>query len=207
MEATAAVPAPAKKANRKIPDALIYEVMDGQPYYRKGYKSVLNQTKKVEDIMGASTLQSVIVFYLQKILFQAYPEDAYWVLTNEAGLHIGKGNNLAGDIFVFENQILPPSKISKRYADVPPLLAIEIDVRIDLEKESGFLYVNRKIRKLLDFGVEKVIWILTETQQVIVAERNAVAGQFLDWNQDVEIRPGLIFNIGKYLEKRGIVVE
>lgn len=67
--------------------------------------------------------------------------------------------------------------------------------------------MNRKIRKLLDFGVKKVVWILTETKQVIIAERNARASQFMDWNQDVEIRPGLTFNIGQYLEKRGIVVE
>lgn len=206
MEAVAAA-AEKKKPVRKIPEALVYEIMDGQPYYRKGYKSVINRTKKIEDIMGSSTLQSVIIFYLQRILFDHYTEEEYWILTNEAGLHISRGNNLAGDIFVYETQTLLPGKIGKRYADVPPLLAIEIDIKIDLEKESDLRYVNRKIRKLLDFGVEKVIWILTETQQVIVAERNAAAGQFLHWDQEVEIRTGLTFNIGKYLAKRGIVVE
>jgi hypothetical protein len=120
---------------------------------------------------------------------------------------MGKGNNLAGDIFLYDRQKMTPENINKFYSAVPPLLAIEIDIKIDLEKESDLRYVNRKIRKLLDFGVEKVIWILTETKQVIIAERNAPSGQFMDWNRDVEIRPGLSFNIGLYLEKRGIVVE
>lgn len=131
MEA-AAVATEKKRPVRKIPEALVYETIEGQPYYRKGYKSVLNRTKKIEDIMGASTLQSVIIFYLQRLLFDNYPEDAYWILTNEARLHISKGNNLAGDIFVFETQTLPPGKIGKFYADVPPLFAFEIDIKIDL---------------------------------------------------------------------------
>lgn len=196
-----------KKTVRKIPEALVYEIMDGQPYYRKGYKSVLNRTKKMEDIMGSSTLQGEIHIYLLSLLFQNIDFEKFTVHCNEAGLHLGKGNNLAGDIFLYDRRAMTPDNINKFYSSIPPLLAIEIDVKIDLEKESDIRYVNRKIRKLLDFGVEKVIWILTETKQVIIAERNAPSGQFMDWNRDVEIRPGLNFNIGHYLEKRGIVVE
>jgi hypothetical protein len=206
MEA-AAVAVEKKKTVRKIPEALVYETMDGQSYYRKGYKSVLNRTKKPEDIIGSSTLQGEIHIYLLSLLIQHLDLEKFTVHANEAGLHMGKGNNLAGDIFLYDRQKMTPENINKFYSAVPPLLAIEIDIKIDLEKESDFRYVNRKIRKLLDFGVEKVIWILTETKQVIIAERNAPSGQFMDWNRDVEIRPGLSFNIGLYLEKRGIVVE
>jgi hypothetical protein len=206
MEAVA-VAVEKKKPVRKIPEALVYEIMDGQPYYRKGYKSVLNRTKKMEDIMGSSTLQGEIHIYLLSLLVQHLDLEKFTIHCNEAGLHIDKGNNLAGDIFLYDRRAMTPENINKFYSSVPPLLAIEIDVRIDLEKESDLRYVNRKIRKLLDFGVEKVIWILTETKQVITAERNVPAGQFMDWDRDVEIRPGLTFNIGQYLEKRGIVVE
>lgn len=206
MEAAAAA-FDKKKNARKIPEALVYETMDGQPYFRKGYKSVLNRTKKVEDIMGSSTLQGEIHMYLLSLLLRHVDLENFTVHSNEAGLHISKGDNLAGDILLYDRKTMTPEKINKFYSSVPPLLAIEIDIRIDLEKQSDFRYVNRKIRKLLGFGVEKVIWVLTETKQVIIAERNAPSGQFMDWNQDVEIHPGLQFNIGHYLDTRNIIVE
>jgi hypothetical protein len=40
---------PPKKTLR-IPELLVREVIDGVPFFYKGYKSVLNKTKKIEDI-------------------------------------------------------------------------------------------------------------------------------------------------------------
>jgi hypothetical protein len=206
MEALAVAAEP-KKAKRKIPEALVYEIMDGQPYYRKGYKSVLNRTKKIEDIMGSSTLQGEIHIYILSLLVRQFDLEKFTIHCNEAGLHINKGNNLAGDIFLYDRRAMTPENINKFYSSVPPLLAIEIDIKADLEKESDVRYINRKTQKLLDFGVQKVIWIITDAKQVMVSEQGTTTRQFLDWNEDIEIRSGLIFNIGKYLEKRGIVVE
>lgn len=193
-----------KKSRRKIPEALHYEEMDGQPYYRKGYQAVLSKTKTIEDIMGSSTLQSAIIFYLQKLLFAHFDEEQFWVFSNEAGLHLGKGNNLAGDIFVFKTQLLPPGAINTKYAQVPPLLAFEIDIKADLEKESDLRYIHRKIQKLLDFGTQKVFWVLTETRKVVVAEASQPSVLTVDWDQEIVIQPGLHFNIGAYLHQRGI---
>ena len=50
-----------KKKGDKIPEALIYEVMDGKPIYYKGYRDVLNKTKTLEEIMACSRLQGIIV--------------------------------------------------------------------------------------------------------------------------------------------------
>ncbi|MDX2069856.1 MAG: hypothetical protein SFV55_15615 [Haliscomenobacter sp.] len=46
---------------KRIPAALIYEIMDGKPVYYKGYREVLNNEKTLEEVMGASTLQGFIV--------------------------------------------------------------------------------------------------------------------------------------------------
>jgi hypothetical protein len=35
----------------RIPQILVREVIDGVPFFYKAYKSVLNKTKKLEDIM------------------------------------------------------------------------------------------------------------------------------------------------------------
>jgi hypothetical protein len=48
-------------------------------------------------------------------------------------LYINHKNNLGGDILVFDKKILPSSKISKQYADVPAELQIEVDITAELE--------------------------------------------------------------------------
>lgn len=194
-----------KRSTRKIPDALIYEIMDGKPIYRKGYKSVLNKSKKLEDIMGSSTLQAEVVFYLLRQLMLFYDEQHFTIHTNEAGLHIGKGDNLAGDIFVYESAVMTAENINKKYSSVPPMLAFEIDINADPEALTELGYVSRKIEKLLDFGVQKVFWISTDAQMVIVA----VAGgewRSVSWKNDLEIVPGLVVNIAGHLKKRGVEV-
>jgi|GEM_PF-3870554 len=56
------------KRKRKIPDYLVYEVMDGKPVYYRGYQSVLKKTKTLEEIMGCSSLQAELVSYLLSII-------------------------------------------------------------------------------------------------------------------------------------------
>jgi len=194
------------RKTRKIPEYLIYEVMDGQPIYRKGYKSVLNKTKTLEDIMGSSTLQGEVHLYVLSLLLQYFGLEKFTIHCNEAGLHIGKGNNLAGDIFVYDARVMTGAKIGKHYSDVPPLLAFEIDIEADLEAMTEMGYVSRKIEKLLRFGVKKVFWISTEAQRVLIAE----AGRdwpTVSWEKDIEIVPGLSMNILDHLQKRGIFLE
>lgn len=193
---------PVPKPRKKVPDALIYEVMDGQPIYRKGYRDVLAGKKTIEEIMGASTLQSVIVAYIVMQIGKFIDDDAYFVLTGESGVHIDHRNNLANDVAIYDQAVLTPAKISKKYADVPPLLAIEIDIEADVAAltETGYLY--KKTRKLFDFGVQKVIWVLTEAQVVMVATPERI--ETVDWNKDVGLMAGHTINIGAYLSKKGI---
>lgn len=39
---------------KAIPESLIYEVIDGKPFYYEGYKDVLANKKTSEEIMGVS---------------------------------------------------------------------------------------------------------------------------------------------------------
>ena len=73
---------PAIISPKDIPKSLIYEVMDGRPIYRKGYKDVLAGKKTLEEILGRSSLQSLIAFHLAKVLFQFIDEDIYFVLSS-----------------------------------------------------------------------------------------------------------------------------
>ena len=199
------------KPKRKIPDYLIYEVMDGKPIYYRGYQSVLNKTKTLEDIRGCSSLQAELVSYLLSIIYQFIDRSKYRVYTNEIGNHIDTNNNLSNDIAIFDKAVLTPDKINKKYPDVPPKIVIEIDTEADVSELTGFGYVYKKSKKLLDFGVERIIWIMINTQTVTVIEPNPGGAprdwQVREWNTDIELMDGHTFNIARYLDEEGIVVD
>ena len=196
-----------KKVPISVPESLIYEVLDGQAIYYRGYKNVLNQTKTVEEIMGCSTLQFAIISYLLRLLYTNIDDSDYLIATNEAGVHLDEKNNLSADIALFDWKVLTPEKVNKKYADVPPKYIIEVDIGGEIDaNQSSFApsdYVHIKIQKFLDFGVEKVIWIFSESQKVIIAEPKK-DWIMKDWHQEISLFEGIEINIGAYLENKGI---
>jgi Uma2 family endonuclease len=189
---------------KKIPTSLIYEVMDGQPLYYKGYQFVLKKQKTLADIMGSSKLQFIIISYLLKLLFQKLDDDTYYIGTNEVGLHLGLRDNLSSDIVIFDKQLLINDKIEDKYASVAPKIVIEVDTKADLATSDKLLnYTMRKTQKLLDFGVERVIWIFTQDQRILVADKQQPDNwNLVSWNQDILIMNGISFNIDAYLKKQ-----
>jgi hypothetical protein len=201
MEAIISAP---KKRERRVPASLIKEVLDGQPIYYKGYRSVMYGHKNLEEIMGASSLQSLIINFIQKILIKNLDDFNYLILTGEPGLHLSHRNNFSGNIVLYHiGQI---EKFTKRYFDVPPLLQVEVDVEIDTENISQNLYVTRKTQRLLEFGVKKVIWVFTATQSVWVAEPEQ-DWRIINWNKEIELFEGILMNLGDYLAKMNIELE
>lgn len=201
MEAIIVAP---KKRERRVPASLIKEVLDGQPIYYKGYRSVMYGHKNLEEIMGASSLQSLIINFIQKILIKNLDDFNYLILTGEPGLHLSHRNNFSGDIVLYHiGQI---EKFTKRYFDVPPLLQVEVDVEIDTENISQNLYVTRKTQRLLEFGVKKVIWVFTATQSVWVAEPEQ-DWRIINWNKEIELFEGISMNLGNYLTKMNVELE
>ncbi len=190
-----------KKTTRKIPEYLVWEVLDGQPLYRRGYKDVLRKLKTIEEIMGTSSYQSLIGDYITKLLHRQLDDEQYDVLASEIGVHLTKRNNLSNDIAIYP--LLPADKITKKYTDYPAKIVIEIDIDIDQSVMKDIEYLNKKTQKLLDFGVEKVIWVLTNIKKVMVAT-NDKDWIMVDWTRDIEIIDGISFNIQAFLDKRGI---
>jgi hypothetical protein len=190
-----------KKTVRKIPEYLIWEVLDGQPLYRRGYKDVLRKLKTFEEIMGTSSYQSLISDYIIKILHRQLDDEKYDVLASEIGVHLTHRNNLSNDIAIYP--LLAADKITKKYTNFPAKIVIEIDIDIDPSLIKDIDYLNRKTQKLLDFGVEKVIWVLTSIKKVMVATSNK-PWLMVEWTEDIEILDGISFNIQAFLDKRGI---
>lgn len=191
-----------RKPRLKVPDYLVYELIDGKPIYYRGYREVLSGEKTFSEIMGSSTLQSFIVAYCQRLLFKHLSEDDFTILSSETGIHLDRRNNLAGDVLIFDSATLPITAINQNYADVPPKIVIEVDITADPTDITPSSYILQKTQKLLSFGVEKVIWITTDSKKVTVATPHE-DWQIKDWNKDVEIMNGIIINIGQYLTKKG----
>lgn len=187
-----------------LQERLVRETLDGRPLYYAGYQAVLAGRKTAEEIRGSSSLQWVLVGYFMEFMILRLDRKKYWFATNEAGVQLDHRDNLAHDVAIYEKAVLPPDQINARYVQVPAKVVVEIDVRIDLQNSADNNYVNRKIRKLLDFGTEKVIWIFTDSRQVLVAERGAEAWLTMDWHRELELLDGQFFNVGRYLAEEGV---
>ncbi len=194
-----------KTLKKKIPEQFIYEVMDGEPIYYKGYKEAIKKHVNAEEIMGSSSLQSELVNFILEILHVSYDKKKYRIHTNESGLQLGYKDTLAGDILVYDKAIFTSDKINAKYSDVPPKYVIEIDTNADLSESTFMEYMTRKTEKLFEFGVEKVFWVITSTQQVIVTSPKE-DWLIKNWNKDIELFDGITINIGKYLDEEGIKI-
>lgn len=168
-----------KKPKAKIPEYLIYEIIDGKPIHYKGYQEILAETKTWAEIIGTSALQSLIITHLVILIGKLLDENLYTILTNEAGLHLDRRNNLAGDIMIFDNDTLPIEAIDEHYAQVPPKIVIEVDTTADPTDIHPEAYTFKKTQKPLDFGVKKVIWIATQAEKVSRYPKRRLASERL----------------------------
>lgn len=200
------VSATAKRRSRKIPDYLIREVIDGIPFFYKGYKAVLTKQKTFEDIMADSGLQSLIKKYLYDLLLRKLDPAVYEVFMGEVGAHLEHKSNLGLDVAMFETTLLPGNKFDFKYLAVIPQLVIEVDMKVSLDDtglQSFEDFLSLKTQKLFDFGTKRLLWILTRSKKVVVATPET-DWAIVDWNKDIEVWPGIEANIGKFLKARGI---
>jgi len=190
---------------QKIPPHLIYEEMNGKPLYYKGYKAVLSGKKNLSEIMGRSSLQSVLVYVLGLFIGNNLNRKKYQVASNEAGLHLSLNENLASDIAIFEKDKIV---LDDKYFTVPPKVVIEVDIKIDLaetEWNNEIEYLLDKSQKLLDFGVERIIWITTKAKKVFVITPSD-KWYVVNYQEDIQVLDDCVLNIAKLLEEEGIVV-
>lgn len=192
-----------KRVPKNVPDYLIYEIINGKPVYYKGYKDVLKKTKQAAAIMGTSSLQWKIIEYLLHLVFTKLGIQKYHVASGEAGLHLDHRNNLAGDILIFKKEQIPSAAIGVKYAAVPAMVHIEVDVMADTENSSDFEYLQTKIDKLLDFGTGKIIWIFSASKKVLVVTQEKT-WHWYGLSETVNLYGAIDFNIGNFLLAEGI---
>lgn len=186
---------------QSIPKSLIYEMVDGKPIYYRGYQDYLSGEKQLEELMGSSHIQSFIVTRLVIALSRLLNLSKYEILTNELGLKFKDKSWRAADIAIYEKSDLRNLPLSDKYLEVAPKIVIEVDTKADLsEIPDSFSYYQKKTDQLLDFGVEKVIWIFTDTKKVMVAEPNQ-NWQISPWDREILILDDAVVTLQKLVEE------
>ncbi len=191
MQTTAATKGKGKKAATKIPAYLVYEVVNGKPIYYKGYKEVLDKTKTFEEIIMESKLQAGLKAALSAFLYFVLQKKGYQLATGELGVNISKTNKRGADLAVFKAENW---SWDSKFSDLPPEVAIEIDVQAEVEDQQEMSYIHEKIKDYLAFGVRKVIWIFTKERLVVEATAQ-LPWLTHDWSAEIEVVEGVSFKL------------
>lgn len=155
-----------------IPKELIYEMVRDKPVYYRGYRKVLTNEKSLEEVMGSSGLQGQLIAWIVGYLLRRLNVRKYAVMTNETGFLYAPKNWRLLDIAIYDKKAVKHEMLSPKYLKTAPKIVIEVDTKADLKQYGDMLgYLTEKTDDLLKAGVEKVIWILTDTQKVMVAEQ------------------------------------
>ncbi len=194
----------------EIPETLVHEEFGGRKYYRRGYRQVLLGLKDESEIMGSSFLQGLLVQAIVGYLKLILPKKEYWTPTNEVGIHVRHKDNFSGDILICE-KAKSGSPWVKNYTSIPPKFIIEVDIKIDpkdysVDARAGseMAYMVQKSEKLIEFGVEGVAWVLTESRKILLMRPN-LRLEIFEWTDDVPLFEEYSFCLQTILEEEDIL--
>ena len=189
---------------RNIPLALVYEMWQGKPVYYRGYRDVLAGKKTIEEVMSCSDLQGVLVYLLGLYIGNSINRKKYLISSNETGLHLGQNDNLGNDLAIFEKEKV--GKLKGKYFDVPPKIVIEVDIKADVSDFEGKLdgYLIQKSQKLIEFGVDKILWVITSAQKVYIIDRNDPTWYVVNWSENIAVLDDCVLNIKQLLDEEEI---
>ena len=149
--------------------------------------------------MGSSLLQSLVITRLVVAISQKL-STSHYIFTNELGLQFSKGNWRAADIAIYEKSQIDIKKVTNKYTKIPPKVVIEIDTKADIEDiKDTFNYYNKKTDQLLEFGVERVVWIFTDSKKILIASHKQ-DWTLINWSKEIQIFENFTINIAKLVE-------
>jgi hypothetical protein len=195
-----------EKRNIRVPEAFIYEVWDGKPLYYQGYREAMANNQPAESVMGTGRKQVYLINLLLRFLHRTLDLSVHETAVSEPGVKFGKKDSVSNDIIIY-NAADKSRMFTNEYFDFPPVIAVEVDTKAalgDLSWQHDYYY--RKTERLLEFGIEKVIWIFTELRKIQVAEKGK-PWIVVDWQDTVDVLPGCSLNLWKLIESDGVAVE
>ncbi len=191
-----------------IPTRLVKEVINGKKYYYKGYRSVLRGEKEINAITGSSELQATLATVLTNCLGRQLDRRTYTVAIGKPGIHLDFENTLDTTIAVHRKADLPTGRDRTKCFSVAPLIAIEVDVRIEAEDEGSddFSYMFEKSSRLMESGTAVVVWVLSRIQSLVVFAPGAdgsIQPQVVPWASSYDLPVGVHIRLAGWLEAEG----
>ena len=122
--------------------------------------------------MGYGGLQWFIINVLGDFLKEKLGKE-FRILSGEGGLHLGHQRNLSVDLGIYPKKELKFKDLKNKYLTIPPKIVIEVDTKADPEIFKHSNYYTPKTQRLLDFGVEQVVWLFTDSEKVTLATNDA----------------------------------
>ncbi len=189
------------KKRKRVPKELIYEMRYGSPIYYRDYDRVLSGEKTLEEVMGSSKIQWIVIYVIFSYLINKIDKNKYVIATNEAGFQWAPRTWRSLDIAIFDKEKLIKEGLNNKYAKTPPEVVIEIDTKADLRKYGDMLsYMKEKTQDLLNAGVKKVIWYTTDDKKVMVAEKGK-RWFITDWNDTINVIDDIDINLENLLKE------
>jgi Uma2 family endonuclease len=186
---------PQAASDVEIPEALIYEIVNGNPIYYSGWQAVLKGEKTIQEIRANSILQAYLVY---EIGLKISPlRKKYIIGSNEAGIKFGKGDHRAADIALWTKESLQGKPLDNHYSDVAPEIIIEVDTKADLLNNPNYYF--DKTKHLHSKGVRRVLWVFTSSQQIMIAEKGE-KWEVLNWDIPVEVVDNCVLNIQELID-------
>ena len=92
------------KKRKRVPRELIYEMRYGSPIYYRDYDKVLSGEKTLEEVMGSSKIQWIVIYVIFSYLISKIDRDKYIIATNEAGFQLAPRTWRNLDIAIFDKE-------------------------------------------------------------------------------------------------------
>lgn len=190
-------------SNEHILTALVYEIWKGKPVYYHGYNQVLAGKLTVAEVRLRSDIHGVLISLLSIYLGNSLNRHKL-LFSIGSGYYLPKRSRFSSDLAIFDKEKV--GKLKGKYFDVSPKVVIEIDIKADVSdfesKSDGYLI--QKSQKLIEFGVEKVIWVITAAQKVYVIDRNDPTWYVVNWSENITLLDDCVLNIKQLLQDEEI---
>ena len=175
-----------------VPSSLIYETINGEPIYYRGYKEVLVGKQQLAVARGSTVQQSYLIGELFFLLKRHLDRNTHHVLGNEVGLQLAKHTHCLADLAVVKGKL-----VTEEYLSYPPELVVRIDTKADVV--DMYSYYVQIARQLLKFQVPYVIWIFTATRTWMYTEKGR-PWTLHKWTDEVPLWEGLSVRLDELVE-------
>jgi hypothetical protein len=109
-----------KKARKRVPRVLIYEMRYRSPIYYRDYDKVLSGEKQLEEVMGSSGLQSWLIDLIVRFLHVVLNPKNYQILLSEVGYKFAPKSWYNLDIGIWEKEKVKPFLKKDKMVPVAP---------------------------------------------------------------------------------------